>query len=109
MTLRSDKFLYVVPNPFAGELDHDLVRALRPNLGLGDAELVDAAPHDVDGAVQVLFRQAPVRRGNGLERDLEAALEIEAERWPLLERRPRHGEEQDAGNGGDQQSDDEDG
>jgi len=36
----------------ARELDHDLVRALLADLGLGDAELVDPLAHDRDRAVK---------------------------------------------------------
>src|SRR5439155_22161578 len=35
---------------YARELDHDLVRALLADLGLGDAELVDALALDLDRA-----------------------------------------------------------
>ena len=40
----------------AGELDDDLIVALLADLGLGDAELVDAVPHDVHRAIEVLVR-----------------------------------------------------
>ena len=40
----------------ARQLDDDLVRALLAELRLGDAELVDAVPHDVDGAIEVVRR-----------------------------------------------------
>ena len=56
----------------AGELNHDLVVALSPDLGLGDAELVDPIPHDVDRPVEILLREVAVRRRDGLEGDLEA-------------------------------------
>ena len=82
----------------AGKLDDDLVVALRADLGLRDAELVDAVPHDLDRALEVLFGQVAVRRGNRLQRDLEPALQVEAERRRLVEGRSRdheqrHGDE----------------
>ena len=64
----------------AGELDRDLVGALRPDLRLGDAELVDAGAHDRDRAVEVFLRELAVVRRNRLQRHLEAALEVEPER-----------------------------
>ena len=67
-----------------GQLDDDLVVALRPDLGLGDAEAVDAAPHDLDGAVEVLVCQFPIGWRNRLQRDLEPSLEIEPERRTLV-------------------------
>ena len=73
----------------AGQLDRDLVVALRADLGLGDAEPVDAVAHDRDRAVEVLLRQLAVARRHRLLRHLEAALEVEAERRRLLERRRR--------------------
>ena len=42
-----------------------------PDLGLGDAELVDAVAHDRHGPVEVL-REVAVTRRDGLQRDLEA-------------------------------------
>jgi len=72
----------------ARKLDDDLVVTLGADLGLGDAELVDAIPHDVDRAVEVVLREIAVRRRNGLESDFEPALEIETERRLLVKRRP---------------------
>ena len=91
----------------AGKLDDDLVVALRPDLGLRDAELVDAIPHDLDGTVEVLVREIAVRRRNCLQRDLEPALEVEAERRRLVERRSRDCEQRDADECRDEQPDDE--
>ena len=91
----------------AGKLDDDLVVALRPDLGLRDAELVDAVPHDLDRAVEVLVRELAVRRRNCLQRDLEPALEVEAERRRLVERRSRDREQRDADERRDEQPDDE--
>jgi hypothetical protein len=71
----------------AGQLDHDLVRALLADLGLGDAELVDAVAHDVDRAVDVLGREHVALRRLRLEDDLEAALEVEALAEALVRRR----------------------
>ena len=91
----------------AGKLDDDLVVALRPDLGLRDAELVDAVPHDLDGAVEVFLREIAVRRRNRLQRDLEPALEVEAERRRLVERRSRNREQRDADERRDEQPEDE--
>ena len=92
-----------------GQLDRDLVVALRPDLGLGDAEPVDAVAHDLDGAVEVLLGQLPVARRNRLQRHLEPALQVEAERRPLLERRAGDGEQRDPDEGRGHQGDDENG
>ena len=70
----------------ARQLDRDLVVALGANLGLRDAELVDARAHDRDRPVEVLLRQLAIPRRDRLQRDLEPALEVEAERRLLLER-----------------------
>ena len=64
----------------AGDLDRDLVVALLPDLGLRDAEPVDAVAQDLDRAGEVGLLQLPVRRRHRLERHLEAALEVQAER-----------------------------
>ena len=58
----------------AGELDDDLVRALLADLGLGDAELVDPLPHDVDRASEIVGRKLVPLRRDRLQDDLEAAL-----------------------------------
>ena len=79
-----------------GKLDDDLVVALRADLRLGDTELVDAVPHDLDRAVEVFLGELAVRRRNRLERHLEPALEVEAERRRLVERRPGNREQRDA-------------
>ena len=50
----------------AGELDDDLVAALLAKLGLRDAELVDAVPHDVDGAIEVVVGQLVTLGGTAL-------------------------------------------
>ena len=70
----------------AGELDDDLVVALLADLGLGDAELVDAVPHDVHRAIEVLVGERVALGRNGFQHHLEPALEIEAERRTLVER-----------------------
>ena len=80
----------------AGQLDHDLVVALRADLGLGDAELVDAAPHDLDRTFEVFLGELAVRRRHGLERHLEATLEVETERRRLVEGRGRDREQRHA-------------
>ena len=71
----------------AGQLNRDLIVALLANLGLGDAEPVDAVAHDRDRAVEVGLRQRPVLRQHGLQRHLEPALKIEAECRFLVKRR----------------------
>ena len=63
----------------AGEADRDLVAAEPLDLGLGDAERVDALAHDVDRAVDRLGRDLALRRGLALVDELDAALEVEAE------------------------------
>ena len=78
------------------QLDHDLVRALLADLGLGDAELVDAVAHDVDRAVEVLGRELVAARRLRLQHDLEAALEVEALAQRLVDRRAREREQRDA-------------
>ena len=80
----------------AGKLDHDLVVALRPDLGLRDTELVDAVAHDLDRAVEVFLGEVTVRRRNRLQRDLEPALEVEPERRRLVQRRAGGREQRDA-------------
>ena len=55
------------------------------------------------------FGQLPVLRRHGLQRDLEPALQVEAERRLLLERRAGDGEQRDADEGRGDQGDDEDG
>ena len=70
----------------AGQLDDDLVVALLADLGLGDAELVDAVPHDVHRAIEVLVGEGLTLGRSGFQHDLEPALEIEAERRALVER-----------------------
>jgi hypothetical protein len=91
------------------QLDDDLVVALRPDLGLRHAEAVDAAPHDLDRAVEVLVGQVSVRRRNRLQRDLEAALQVEAERRLLAKRRAGDGKQRHADERSDQKPDDEEG
>ena len=91
----------------AGKLDHDLVVALRPDLGLRDAELVDAVAHDLDRAVEVFLGEVAVRRRNRLQRDLEPALEVEAERRRLVQRRAGDREQRDADERCDEQPEDE--
>ena len=63
----------------ARERHHDLVVALRLDLGLGDAERVDAAPDDLDGAVDGLGGDLAGLRRLPLEHHLDAALEVQAE------------------------------
>jgi len=59
--------------------DLDLVGAGALDLGLGDAELVDALADDVHGAVERVLRHLGLlRRGLALVDELDAALEVEA-------------------------------
>src|ERR671937_1552118 len=76
----------------AGKLDDDLVRLLDADVGLGDAELVDPALHDVLRPVEVVLRQLVALRRDRLQDDLEAALQVEAERRLLVDRAARDGE-----------------
>ena len=87
------------------ELDHDLVRALLADLGLGDAELVDAVAHDVDRAVMSSAVSLWPARRLRLEHDLEAALEVEALAQRLVDRRARDREQRDADERRDEQPD----
>ncbi len=91
----------------AGKLDHDLVVTLRADLRLRDAELVDAAPHDLDRAVEVFFGEVAVRRRNGLERDFEPALEVQPERRRLMEWRAGNREQRNADERCDEQPENE--
>ena len=75
--------------------------------GSRDAELVDAVPHDLDRALEVLLGQLAVRRRNRLERHLETALEVEAERRLLVERRAGDREQRNADEGRGEQPEDE--
>ena len=91
-----------------GQVDHDLVVALLADLGLRDAEPVDAVAEDLDRAVEVGLLQRPVGRRHRLQRHLEAALEVEPEGRRLLDRRPGNGEQPDADeSGGDQRDEGE--
>ncbi len=76
----------------ARKVDHDLVVALLADLGLGNAEPVDAVAQDLDRAVEVGLLQRPVRRRHRLQRHLEPALQIEPERRLVVERRTGNGE-----------------
>ena len=91
----------------ARELDDDLIRALGVDLRLGDAELVDAIAHDVDRAVEVFLRQLAVGRRDRLERDLESALQVEAERRLLVQRRRRDGHQDNGDEGRTEQPENE--
>ena len=77
----------------AGQLDRDLVVALRADLGLRHAEAVDAAPHDLHRPVEIRLGELAVARRHRLQRHLETALEVEAERRTALERRSGDGEQ----------------
>ena len=81
----------------AGELDHDLVLALLADLGLGDAELVDAAAHDRDRALHAGGVAGLVLRRDRLQHDLETALEVEPEGDLLVHGRARHAQGRHAG------------
>ena len=86
----------------AGQLHGDLVAALAGDDGLGNAELVDAVPHDLDRAVEIVLRDLPPLRRLRLEDDLEAALEIEAQG-----RRAEERQHDDPGDGGQDRGEDE--
>ena len=62
-----------------GQLDEDAVLALADEGRLGDAEGVDAATQDLEGLVDVLRRGGRLLGALGLEDELGAALEVEAE------------------------------
>ncbi len=85
----------------AGEVDRDLVGALPADLGLGDAELVDAVADDLDRAIEILIRNLTPLRRLGLEDELEPALQVEAER-----RRAEEREDDDAGQDCDEAGED---
>ncbi len=74
----------------AGELDHDLVRLLLADLGLGHARAVQALLHDRDRGVEIGRRDRVRGRVLRLQHDLEPALQVEAQRRMLLDRRARH-------------------
>ncbi|TMM25803.1 MAG: hypothetical protein E6F97_02140 [Actinobacteria bacterium] len=73
----------------ASQLDHDLVLALLADLGLGDAERVDAVTHDRDRGVHAVRRDLLVPERDRLEHDLQAALEVEPQRDLLVGGRAR--------------------
>ena len=83
------------------ELDDDLVRRLRAQLGLARADLVDPVADDLDRAVEILVGHLLAGWGLRLENHLEAALQVEPEhrRAGDRERRDRaeqgHDEEDD--------------
>ncbi|TML23210.1 MAG: hypothetical protein E6G32_06425 [Actinobacteria bacterium] len=81
----------------ARELNHDLILALLPDLGLGHAQLVDAVPHDRDRAVDRVGIELVSLLRNRFEHDLETALEVEAERQLPVRGRAWHGQQGDAG------------
>ena len=85
----------------AGELDHDLVRALLPDLGLGDAELVDAVPHDVLRDRHAARVDLLSLGRNRLEDDLEPALDVEALARRSMPGRAGHGHVNDTRDRGD--------
>ncbi len=91
----------------AGELDDDLILALGADLGLGDAELVDAVPHDLDRPLEVGRRQRMPLGRLRPQHDLEAALEVEAERRLLVAGRAGHADVRHAREGERDQSEQE--
>ena len=62
-----------------GELDDDLVRRLRAQLGLARADLVDPVADDLDRAVEILLGHLLAGWGLRFENHLEAALQVEPE------------------------------
>src|SRR3990167_5876747 len=91
----------------AWELDHDLVRALLADLGLRHAELVDAAAHDRNRAVERLRIERPALRRDRLEDHLETTLEVETELRLLLRRRAGDTEQGDAAERAEDQREEE--
>ncbi len=87
----------------ARDLDRDLVAALLPDLRLGDAEPVDAVAKDLDRTGEVGLLQLAVRRRHRLKRHLEPALQVEAERGLLVDRRAGNREQADPDEPGDDQ------
>ena len=87
----------------AGKLDDDLVGALLADLRLGDAELVNPVPHDLDRPADVVGGQRVALRRYRLQHDLESALEVEPERRLAVGRRARDHEQ---GHPGERQKDD---
>src|SRR5439155_6170267 len=81
----------------AGELDDDVV-ALLSDLGLGNAQAVDAVADDLDGRLEVFA----LRLGLGLEHNRRSALEIETQVGRVAE-----GDGRRQGAYGDQNDDDE--
>ena len=84
----------------SSELDDDVGGALARDVRRGDAELVDAVENDVLRGLHLrrVDRLAAVR--DRPEDDLEAALQIEAQRRLLIRRRAGDGEERGADRGG---------
>jgi hypothetical protein len=77
------------------EPDRDLPRAGALDLGLGDAQRVDALAHRLDRVVDGLRRDLrDLRRRLALVDELDAALEVEPELGVLRERRPRDDHQQ---------------
>ncbi len=62
-----------------GQLDQDPVGALADQRGLGDTEGIDTTAQDFDGLVDVLGRRLGRFRPLGLEDELRATTEIEAQ------------------------------
>ena len=83
----------------AGQLDDDLVAALLADLRLGDAGAVDAIVDDRDRVVETGLVDRLALLGHGFLDHFEAALEVEAERRRLLERRSRQREHGNADRG----------
>ena len=80
----------------AGERDRDLVAGLLADLRLTHAELVDARADDRDRLVDLILRRRVLRVvRDGLEHDLETALEVEAEHGRLAPRDDARESEQD--------------
>jgi hypothetical protein len=70
--------------------------------------LISGSAHDRHRPVEVLLGELAVARRDRLQRHLEAALQVEAERRPLLERRPRDRKQPDPDEGRSDERDDED-
>ena len=77
----------------AGELDHDLVPALDGDVRRDEAARVGALGDDLLGDLHLLRVDALALLRNRAEDDLEAALQVEAERRLLVQRRAGNGEQ----------------
>ena len=78
----------------AGQLDEDPVLALAGQRRLGDTEGVDAAAEHLDGPVDGSALALTSAGVLGLEDELGAAAEVQAEAWLLVQREGDTADEQ---------------